>query len=120
MDVRITPYSSKSSYSALVSPRKNSAKTSYFYSGDRPQFERSKSTSPSIQTKKPGAIDSNSILILSKRKSDNPNFSIKITSSMIQPPTVADKKGVLLYQQIERNKLFSNQSELVNRFNYKV
>ena len=39
---------------------------------------------------------------------------------MIQPPTVADKKGGLLYQQTEKNKLFSNQSELVNRFNFRV
>ena len=40
--------------------------------------------------------------------------------SNMQSPAAADKKGVLLYQQIERNKLFSNQSELLNRFNYKV
>ena len=117
MDVRVTPFSTNSSYSALVSPRKSSANTRYFYNSDRSQFERS---IPSIQSKKSSSINNNNIPILPKRSSNNPNFSIKISSSMIQPSAVADKKGVLLYQQIERDKLFTNQSELVNRFNYKV
>ena len=120
MDVRITPYSTQSSYSTLLVPRKNSVKTNYSYNRDHSQLERLKPNISSLQSKKARSINNNSILVLSKRNSNKPKFSIRITSDMIQPPAAADKKGVLLYQQIERNKLFSNQSEVVNRFNYKV
>ena len=34
--------------------------------------------------------------------------------------TTADKKGVLLYQQVENNKIAPNEMELINRFNFKV
>lgn len=119
MDVRITPYSTLSN-STLVAPKKSSSKTNYLYSRDRTQFDKPKRTFPTIQTKKRRSINNNSLLVLSKKNSKQPQFSIKITSSFNQPLAAADKKGVLLYQQVERNKLFSNQSELVNRFNYKI
>jgi len=115
--VRITPYST---YSTLVAPKRTSAKINYSYNRNSSQLERAKRTSPNIQAKKTRSINNNSILILSKKNTSKPQFSIRITSSTIQPAAVADKNGVLLYQQIERNKLFSNQSELVNRFNYRV
>lgn len=52
--------------------------------------------------------DLNNILVLSKKK------------SITQPTAVSDKKGVLLYQNVERDKLFSNGAELINRFHFKV
>jgi len=119
VDVRITPYST-STYSTRVAPKKTSTKISSFYSRESTQFDKLKRTSPTIQNKKLRSINNNSLLVLSKKNTSKPQFSIRITSSMIQPAATADKKGVLLYQQIERNKLFSNQSELVNRFNYRV
>lgn len=120
MDVRLTPYSARSTQSTLAAPRKTGTKTSYFYGHDQSQVSKSIRTLPTIQAKKTRSINNNSILVLSKKNISKPQFSIRTTSSVIQPATVADKKGVLLYQQVERNKLFSNQSELVNRFNYRV
>lgn len=120
MDVRITPYSPRSIQSTLVAPRKTGTKTSYYYGRDQSQVSKSIRTLPTIQGKKSQSINNNNLLVLSNKKSTKPQFSIKITSNIIQPAAVADKKGVLLYQQVERNKLFLNQSELVNRFNYKV
>ncbi len=90
MDVRITPYSTQST---LVAPRKTNAKTSSYFSRDRTQFEISKRTSPSIQAKKSRSINNNSILILSKKNTSRPQFSIRITSSVVQPAAVSDKKG---------------------------
>lgn len=69
------------------------------------------------------ATNKNSLLALPKVNTLNsikPKLSIKITSNLIQPQTQADRKGVLLYQQVERNKIFSNNSELINRFQFKV
>ena len=103
MDVRITPYSGKSSYSTystLLSQRKSGVKANYFSNKDPSLLEQPRHSTPSIQAKKTSSINNNSILILSKRNTDNPKFGIKITSSMIQPPATADKKGALLYQQI--------------------
>ena len=114
MDVRITPSST------LITPRKTSTQTNYYYGRNRTQFDKSKHTIPTIQAKIPHSVNNNNFLILSKKNTNKPQFSIKITSSMIQPPSVADKSGVLLYQQIERNKSLSNGAELINRFNYKV
>jgi hypothetical protein len=63
---------------------------------------------PPIATEKVSKKKLNNILILSKK------------TLVLQPKSGADKKGVLLYQQVERNKLFSNRSELINRFHHKV
>lgn len=64
--------------------------------------------------------NSNNLLLISKKNTNSPQLSLKITPNINQTPNVPGEKKVLLYQQIERNKLFSNNSELVNRFNYKA
>lgn len=52
--------------------------------------------------------DLNNILVLSKKK------------PITEPTAVSDKKGVLLYQKVERDNLFSNGAELINRFHFKI
>ena len=59
-----------------------------------------------LAEKKPNEL--NSVFLLSKK---NP---------ITQPIAVSDKKGVLLYQNVERDKSFSNGVELINRFHFKV
>lgn len=56
-----------------------------------------------LQSKKP-----KNILVLSKK------------TTVIQPRSVADKNGVVLYQQVERSKSLSIGSELINRFNLRA
>ena len=64
--------------------------------------------------------NTNNLLLISKKNTNSPQLSLKITPNINQTPNVSGEKKVLLYQQIERNKLFSNNSELVNRFNFKA
>lgn len=64
------------------------------------------------------------LLLISRKGTSKPRVFLKVTPGLTQninqlPATPGNKK-VLLYQQIERNNLLSNNSELVNRFNYKV
>ena len=65
-------------------------------------------------------LNTNNLLLISKKNTNSPQLSLKITPNINQTPNVPGEKKVLLYQQIERDKLFSNNSELVNRFNYKA
>lgn len=60
--------------------------------------------------------------ISNKSKSDNTKLSLRLNvePKQVQSQERGEKKGVLLYQQIERNKIFSVGSELINRFHYKV
>ena len=58
------------------------------------------------ENKKPNEL--NNIFVLSKK------------NSIAQPTAVSDKKGVLLYQNVEKDKSFSNGGELINRFHFKV
>lgn len=65
------------------------------------------------------------IIVVSQTKIKQAEFdkiqhSIKQSSNIIQPKELVNKKGILLYQQIERNNLFSNNSELTNRFYFKI
>ena len=106
MDIRITPFTS---YSSLT---KKNSKT-----GINNNYSSFSATKP--RAKK-------SILVLTSNKNNltsikKPRLTLRLTSNLNQPirPS-ADKKGVLLYQQIERDNLFLNKSELVNRFNFKV
>ena len=62
----------------------------------------------------------NNLLLVSKKGASKPRVFLKVIPNIHQSATVPAKKKVLLYQQIERNKLLENNSELVNRFNYKV
>jgi len=138
VDIRITPISSlspltksnsitsrgsnRNSFSTLnLSNRDTSVRNQLLH--HKTQQDKSHYLLPAKNLR---SSNNNSLLLLSKKNSHTPQYSVKTTSNMIQPPSVAgtssvaDKKNVLLYQQIERNKLFSNNSELVNRFNYKV
>jgi len=45
---------------------------------------------------------------------------IKRITVELKPLGITDNKGVVLYQQVERNNVFSNKVELVNRFHHKV
>lgn len=74
--------------------------------------------------------NNNSLLLIAKKDTNNPQFSIKITPNVMQPTNkfrtpdlaegLANDRRVLLYQQVERSKFSSNGAELINRFNYKV
>ena len=74
---------------------------------------------------KPSTKNNENIFVVSQTKIKQAEFdkfqhSIKQSSNIIQPKALVDKKGILLYQQIERNNLFSNNSELTNRFYFKI
>ena len=131
VDVRITPYSN------LVPLSKYSPKTSSVYNRNRSEslnisnraiLLRNKTRLDQPQYLKPAKSlhSNNNNLLLITKKNTKPQFSLKITPNIVQPTnkiqtsSVADAKRVLLYQQIERNKLSSNGAELINRFNYKV
>lgn len=136
MDVRITPLSNFSSLTKtsrkntpvnirdqfnslnrnkiqLDKLRSNKLRTA------KTQFAISKPPLSSVPEKKLRSANG-SLLVLSNNKNSPGRISIKIRSARIQPPAVAEKKGVLLYQQLERNKLFANGTELINRFNFKA
>ena len=102
MELRITPLSHFATYN------KTKAKNNY----------------STFSTTKPTA--NKSLLILSKIKADQPSTnkpqpSIKLSSNIFQPISINNnRKGVLLYQQIERDDSFSNRGELINRFHFKI
>jgi len=76
-----------------------------------------------ISPNKPTATKSKSLLIPDKKQTKKLNNTFLLTNKktmLVRPVVVADKKGVFLYQQIERDKSFSNGSELINRFHFKV
>lgn len=149
MNVRIPPYSS------LIPLNKSGSNTSPVYNRNR--FATSNTINQDVssrsivhqdrtQFKKPQYLipaknvhsnsNNNRLLLISKKNTNNPQFSLKITPNMNQPTnrfqasgfqtskfqtsSLADDKRVLLYQQIERNKLSSNGAELINRFNYRI
>ena len=63
-----------------------------------------------------------SIIPISKTqpKKLNDTFILPEKSVLTQATATADKKGVLLYQQVEKNKITPNGMELINRFHFKV
>ena len=93
---------------------------------------KAKNNDSTFNTKLPTTFSTNkpttnkSLLILSKEKIDQPSINkpqalIKLSSNIFQPISVNnDRKGVLLYQQIEKDDFFSNRGEVVNRFHYKI
>ena len=100
MDIRITPFSTSRSQ-----PKPNLTDNRNRFT----DFNKSPATkSRRLFLSKIPAKKLNNILVLSKK------------TTVAQPITVADKKGVLLYQQIEKNKLFSNGTKLINRFHLKT
>lgn len=119
MDARITPFS------YLVSPNKSCTHTNAIYRRQKAPLVKSTYSAPATAIKKPRSTNSDNLLILSK-KNIKPQLSLRTTSNIdqtahiAQQRGVADKKGILLYQQTERNKLLPNNSELVNRFYFKT
>ena len=113
-------------FSYLISPNESCTKTNAIYSRHKTPLEKSNYSALSIPIKNPRSTNSDGFLILSKKNIKKPQLSLRTASNIeesahiTQQRGVADKKGVLLYQQIERNKLISNKPELVNRFNFKV
>ena len=104
MDIRIKPFS------PYIPNTKNRVKqsTNTFPSPNSDKSEKLSTQLSLTATTAPKKSAKND-LILSLRK-----------ITLARPMEGADKKGVLLYQQIERNKLFSNGTELVNRFHFKA
>ena len=84
-----------------------------------------KANSALYNNKKLHSTNKIAIDVVPKVKTNKPNIiksqlSLKTTSNVIQPSIQADKKGVLLYQQIEGDKIFLSGNELTNRFQFKV
>jgi len=74
-------------------------------------------------TTKSTTTKSKLLLIPAKKQTTKLNNTFLLTNKktmLVRPVVVADKKGVFLYQQIERDKSFLNGSELINRFHFKV
>ena len=89
-------------------------------SKNKPKFN-----SDLYNNKKIHSTNKNTLDVTPKIKAKKPNIiktqlSLKTTSNVIQPSIQANKKGVLLYQQIEGDKIFLNGNELTNRFQFKV
>lgn len=102
MDIRITPFSTLRSQ-----PKTNLADNRNRFT-DFNKSPATKSRQLILSTTKTPVKNLNNILVLSKK------------TTVTQPIAATDKKGLLLYQQIERNKLFSNGTELINRFHLKT
>ena len=110
MELRITPLSHFATYNKTKAKNNDST----FNTKNPTTFSTTKSTK------------NKSLLILSKIKADQPSInkpqsSIKLSSNVFQPISISNnRKGVLLYQQIERDDSFSNRGELINRFHFKI
>ncbi len=102
MDIRITPFST------LRAHPKTSLTDNRNRFTDFNKSPATKSRQLLLPTKQIQTKNLNNTLVLSSK------------TTVAQPIAVTDKKGVFLYQQIERNKLFSNGTELINRFHFKV
>ena len=102
VDIGITPFSTVTSH-----PKTSIADNRNRFTGIN-KSPATKSRQLVLSPNKPQTNNLNNLFVVSKK------------STVAQPIAVADKKGVLLYQQIERNKLFSNGTELVNRFHLKT
>ena len=131
MDVRITPILrlvplSKSSPN--INSVHNRNRFSSLNISNRSSPNRNNFIAKKIQLDKPQylipakslRLNTNNLLLISKKNTNSPQLSLKITPNINQTPNVPGEKKVLLYQQIERDKLFSTNSELVNRFNFKA
>lgn len=105
MDIRVTSFSPKQ-----IKPKlKQNENPPHFARLNGPIESKPKRLLLAITAnKKSPSKDLNSIFMLSKN------------SISTQPNIRLNNKGVQLYQQIERGKLFTNGAELVNRFNFKA
>ena len=102
MDIRITPFSN---FEPLTKSRATHQHSTNYQKKSRSIKTGNSLTSPKRNVFQPAI---------------KPKLSIKITSNTVQPSIAMNKKGILLYQQTERNKLYANGTELINRFNFKV
>ena len=101
MEIRVTPFSN------FPAATKKSAKQGYTH----------------FHSKKPKT--SLHLISIAKKKTsppelNKPRSALKISSKVVPLREAEEKKGILLYQQIERNKLFNNGNELVSRFHLKA
>ena len=105
MVIGLTPYSAIKSQPKLNFAENRSSHTNFNKSltNKTKLLQLSPLTINKLQPKK-----TNNFLVLSKKTTE------------IHLRNVADKKGVVLYQQVERSKLLSNGTELINRFNLKA
>lgn len=109
MDIRATSFSSLRSQPKSISLEhhnrsNNINKSSNFSPSTEIKSKRKFLTNIPISKTQPKEL--NNIFILAKKEGSS--------------QTTADKKGVLLYQQVEKNKITPNGIELLNRFNFKV
>jgi len=100
MELRITPLSHFATYNKTKAKNSNST-----FSAKSPESNKSLVISSKAKTVQPSVY--------------KPRPSIKLSSTTFQPISINNnKKGILLYQQIERDYSFSNRGELVNRFHF--
>jgi len=101
VEIRLTPFSN------FPTATKKSAKQTYAH----------------FHSKKPKT--SIHLIGITKKKASSLELNqtrsaLKISSKVVPLREAEDKKGILLYQQIEKNKLFNNGNELVGRFHLKA
>lgn len=109
MDLRITPL-------ANFSPAKKCS-PGYAFRRNRGTVSNQDNT-PSLPAP---AKTKKSVLLLPANKLKQPTALLKISSPHIQTTSpLRNKSAMMLYQQIENNKMFTNGAELVNRFHYRV
>lgn len=137
MEVRITPYSTLiplSKPNTKISALNERTRFSSPNISDRVppsrntfQQDRTRVDKPQyLQPTKSLRANDNNLLLISKKYTNKPQFSVSTKSHIIQPISsyentgMANNRKVMLYQQIERDKFTSGGIELINRFNYKV
>lgn len=105
MNIRITPFSNfRLQPKSVLIDNPNRVKNF-----NKPAESKSKTLLvSSFPTKKTPKSNLNNLLVFSKK------------TPAIRSVATADKTGLILYQQVERNKLNSKGVELVNRFHFKV
>jgi len=105
-------------FSSLTSPRRTGGtKQSVILTSNRLDKPQTFNTGKQLGSEK-------NLLLISKKGASKPRVFLKVmpnlNQNISQTPAIPGNNKVMLYQQIERNKSLSNNSELVNRFNYKV
>lgn len=101
----------------------NSRITPFTTLNTQSKIDRTSKPNRFISPNKSTTTKSKSLLLPSKKQTKKLNNIFLLTNKktmLVRPVVVADKKGVLLYQQIERDKSFLNGSELINCFHFKV
>ena len=101
MDLRITPLSSFSSRP------------------DQNRISVRQANYPTTTAKK--TQTTNDLVIVKNKNINQTQLPLNIAPKSFQPPTtLMSQKGIVTYQQIERDKVFSEGIELTNRFSQRV